>query len=393
MFEVSGTAPATFVGLTSTGGASLDNGASDGVHSPSAPLTFVACRLTGNTTGVRTNALLKMDRCLVDANGEMGIWALGTAGSSLRNTTLSGHRQAAITWSGPVSLSQCTLSGNTVALRSDPMGMPAALTLRGSLIAGNQRALEGPMVAVTSLGNNLSDDESLYLKGPGDVNVPDAGLAALANNGGPTFTFALQANSPAIDTGICLDADGQPVMVDQRGMKRPAQGCDIGAFELVVPAPRVATTTEPAGKNCPTGGARIDAGIDTDGDDLPDSKVTTSYVCNGADGKAGKNGQDGDDGRGAVARVTAEPAGKNCPTGGQKIEVGVDDGASAGDGVLDDDEVDQTQYVCNGAAGAKGADGAAGAAGADGKGCTAAPGAPFALLALLGILPLRRRRQ
>jgi len=50
----------------------------------------------------------------------------------------------------------------------------------------------------------------------------------LANNGGPTFTHALEAGSPAIDAAngaVCPAAD-------QRGVARPqGAGCDIGSVE------------------------------------------------------------------------------------------------------------------------------------------------------------------
>jgi len=46
-------------------------------------------------------------------------------------------------------------------------------------------------------------------------------------------------------------------------------------------------------------------------------------------------------------RVVAEQPGKNCEAGGQAIQLGVD---ANGSGVLDDDEVKGTSYVCNGVA-------------------------------------------
>lgn len=57
--------------------------------------------------------------------------------------------------------------------------------------------------------------------------VSNPGLLPLANNGGPTLTHALTADSPALDTGgaICL-------ATDQRGVARPqGSACDIGAVE------------------------------------------------------------------------------------------------------------------------------------------------------------------
>lgn len=54
----------------------------------------------------------------------------------------------------------------------------------------------------------------------------NANLAALANNGGPTQTMALQANSPAIHSGLSTGAPS----TDQRGFARVG-AVDIGAFE------------------------------------------------------------------------------------------------------------------------------------------------------------------
>lgn len=63
-----------------------------------------------------------------------------------------------------------------------------------------------------------------------DRNNTDPLLNALADNGGPTQTFALQNTSPAINevrinTGTCP-------ATDQRGVGRPiGPRCDIGAVE------------------------------------------------------------------------------------------------------------------------------------------------------------------
>jgi hypothetical protein len=54
--------------------------------------------------------------------------------------------------------------------------------------------------------------------------------------------MALLPGSPALGAGACTDADGAPLLVDQRGFPRPqVTGCDIGAFEnqgptLICPA-------------------------------------------------------------------------------------------------------------------------------------------------------------
>ncbi len=80
---------------------------------------------------------------------------------------------------------------------------------------------------LTSLGHNIDSGTSCGLNGTGDLSSTDPLLAALADNGGPTLTQALQASSPAIDAG---DSAHCPT-TDQRGETRPT-ACDIGAFEL-----------------------------------------------------------------------------------------------------------------------------------------------------------------
>jgi hypothetical protein len=59
--------------------------------------------------------------------------------------------------------------------------------------------------------------------------VPDALIGPLAKNGGPTKTVKLKSGSPAIGfAGSCPKRD-------QRGVKRPDEGCDSGAFERKKP--------------------------------------------------------------------------------------------------------------------------------------------------------------
>ncbi|MCB8921634.1 MAG: CSLREA domain-containing protein [Ardenticatenaceae bacterium] len=87
---------------------------------------------------------------------------------------------------------------------------------------------------IISLGNNLSDDASCSgLTQPTDQITPDILLDPLADNGGNTLTHALQAGSPAIDTGDAAACAGPWVSgVDQRGVPRIiGSACDIGAFE------------------------------------------------------------------------------------------------------------------------------------------------------------------
>ncbi|WP_203256358.1 DUF7151 family protein [Hyunsoonleella ulvae] len=93
--------------------------------------------------------------------------------------------------------------------------------------------------------------------------------------------------------------------------------------------------TEPAGSNCENGGVKIDSGMDVNANGTLDTDeiTTTAYVCNGVDGNNG------------LIKTTNEAAGINCENGGLKIDSGIDANTN---GVLDDNEITATAYVCNG---------------------------------------------
>lgn len=87
----------------------------------------------------------------------------------------------------------------------------------------------------------------------------------------------------------------------------------------------------------------------------------------------GGGGTDGPSGKSVSLRTTSEPAGNNCPAGGNRVQAGVD---TDGNGRLEDAEVTTTAYVCNGAAGQTGATGSVGVTGPVGAtGATGATGA------------------
>ncbi len=124
-------------------------------------------------------------------------------------------------------------------------------------------------------------------------------------------------------------------------------------------------TAEPAGPNCAAGGYRLDTGLDNgDGGETPADGVlgvgeidATNYVCHGVDGFT------------VLTSLTPAPA-ANCPNGGQRLDIGLDNGDNLGiprDGTLQTGEIDSTAYLCNGADGQDGTDGLDGAPGADGS--------------------------
>lgn len=135
-----------------------------------------------------------------------------------------------------------------------------------------------------------------------------------------------------------------------------------------------------AGDQCANGGVQVNTGIDTNQNSVLDAtEITdTSTVCNGATGAGpdGANGADGADGAdGATGTAGADgPDGidgtdsyptlsnqsvleeddPNCPYGGIQIDSGIDDGdpgGEAGNGFLEDEEIDNTAFVCDGVPG------------------------------------------
>ncbi|MEM9537758.1 MAG: choice-of-anchor Q domain-containing protein [Cyanobacteria bacterium P01_E01_bin.45] len=111
-----------------------------------------------------------------------------------------------------------------------------------SIIAGNTNSdvdvISGDNLSfLRSRGNNLIGTGNAIsgFNQPGDITgITDPGLEPLADNGGPTQTHALKANSPAINAGS--NPDG--LATDQRGdgfSRVVGGGTDIGAFELQDP--------------------------------------------------------------------------------------------------------------------------------------------------------------
>ena len=123
-----------------------------------------------------------------------------------------------------------TLTGSSTSL-SIGAGQ-GTVTARNSIIANATTECVGTL---TSAGHNLIEGTcTIAGDTTGNITGTDPQLLALADNGGPTLTHALDSGSPAIDTGD----DGNCPSTDQRGFSRPADGdadmtatCDIGSFE------------------------------------------------------------------------------------------------------------------------------------------------------------------
>ncbi len=97
----------------------------------------------------------------------------------------------------------------------------------------------------------------------------------------------------------------------------------------------VKVSNEPSGGICSSGGFRIETGIDSNRNAILDSSEVqdSEYICNGNNGYT------------SLVNVTMEPGGGNCSAGGFKIESGIDLNNNS---VLDSIEVQDREYICHG---------------------------------------------
>jgi hypothetical protein len=153
------------------------------------------------------------------------------------NTAESGPGGGILMEAGAATLINDTISGNIAESGSGIAGGGGILSASNTLVADGCDARGLIMVSgghnIESSGNGCGFDD------PSDqVEVLPSALnlaPIVQDNGGPTETEALLPGSVAIDAippEDCVDADGQPLTTDQRGLPRPVgDGCDAGAFE------------------------------------------------------------------------------------------------------------------------------------------------------------------
>ncbi|MCO8121088.1 M12 family metallo-peptidase [Stieleria sp. TO1_6] len=173
--------------------------------------------------------------------------------ATISNSTISGNSAVdgdgggLLIYQGAVSILHSTVTANSapqgrgsgVASYSDGTAISDTVLI-STIVAGNANSdvdniIVGGGAATISSGDfNLIGDgnaASAFIGGSDQTAVSDPGLAALADNGGPTQTHALQTGSPAIDAGDTTAT----LSLDQRGPGFPrlvGSRVDIGAFEL-----------------------------------------------------------------------------------------------------------------------------------------------------------------
>jgi hypothetical protein len=141
-------------------------------------------------------------------------------------------------------ITNSTFSGNTAV---DGAAVFGPSKIKGSILAASTGGGGNCSIHIsppTDEGYNISNDNTCGFDRTGSADNGDnvnplLSSAGLANNGGPTQTIALRADSPAINAipiADCTDQSSPPkrIATDQRGFPRPDAGeakCDIGAYE------------------------------------------------------------------------------------------------------------------------------------------------------------------
>jgi CSLREA domain-containing protein len=295
------TATVTIQGVTIAGGDTVQIG-SGVLVGPASSLTLIRSRVTDNAgdgaLSLIGQALTLVDS-RVDSNSGPGITIfqgaallhgsevsnnttggngggvqlnLGELPSSLTvvNSTISGNSATRdgggiYQGGGSVSLFNATITDNAADDNGDGLGDGGGIFVRdnllavarNSIIAGNSDESSSGTLRPNCSGNlsgegyNLIDDPTgcaLLGDTTGYVTGVAAQLGRLTGNGGPSFTHALLAGSPAIDAGNpagCVDEAGAPLTTDQRGFARSGR-CDIGAFEFGATSVQTPTPTSTA---------------------------------------------------------------------------------------------------------------------------------------------------
>ncbi|MEN9799238.1 MAG: hypothetical protein RL653_2934 [Pseudomonadota bacterium] len=231
----------------------------------------------------------------------------------------------------------CGQSAPSALVRSEVVAPGAECPAGGTRLsfgvdADRSGALEGEEVSTSTF---VCNGEAGAAGSRGETGSPGSPGAAAVN---PTVTPV----SSAGDAGNCVGTGGVKVQMGNGPATYVCNGASgtTGASGETGAAGESATVTPvssagEAGNCVGTGGVKVQVG-----------NGPAVYACNG---EAGAQGNDGPSGFNSLIFMNDEPVGLNCPAGGLRLDVGLDDGEGGGverDGTLQSGEIDQTRYIC-----------------------------------------------
>jgi hypothetical protein len=190
---------------------------------------------SNNTSGTLGGAIFNLKGAMTLANSTVTLNRAGTHGGG-------------ITTQAQLSLVNTTITANR-APKGAGLDTNKETILWNTILANNVGANCDALKGLNDQGHNLDSGNTCTLKHPTSLKNTDAKLdtAGLQDNGGPTNTIALEADSPANDGGNDVTCGTSPVNgIDQRQIVRP-QGphCDIGAYESEIANPCAAAPAKP----------------------------------------------------------------------------------------------------------------------------------------------------
>jgi hypothetical protein len=216
-------------------------GSGGGVSSFAGLLTIVDSTISGNTGDLGGGIFIGQsmaviigstiaDNIATDGSGG-GVFSSSTA-VAIVNSTIAGNFTnfggGGLAGGGGILLNT-TIAHNDIPVGGEALFASSALAVYNTIVSG--RPILGHPACfgqVTSLGNNLFSDSTCAVTLLSDDLTGDPRLGDFTDDGTPGHGFLpLLRRSPALnagDAGACLPTD-------QRGRRRTAKGCDIGAIE------------------------------------------------------------------------------------------------------------------------------------------------------------------
>jgi hypothetical protein len=220
--------------MSSTLEGNLANQGFGGGISNNGTMAVVDSALSDNTAAqgggaIANNSTLTLTNVTIAGN------AAGTSGGGIDqvggaltavNVTITGNSVGAVGSGGglDVELGSAALYNTIVALNTKGTGTGAGAS---DITVASPRTLSGSFNLIGTGGsggliNGVNDNQ---------VGVANPLLGTLANNGGPTQTIAVLPGSPAIGAGSSSIRGVNVPPTDQRGVVRPANSVDVGAFQ------------------------------------------------------------------------------------------------------------------------------------------------------------------